>query len=108
MITLLPGSTGKINWSYDADTSLLQLRKWNFKSGDGSRSGQLAVIYKDDEPDQLNTSLLPRFEIEKPATLVLKNVDYTYNGTYTFSLQTKSSFQNERSAVVVYIASKFL
>jgi hypothetical protein len=98
----------KIDWSYVGDISKVNLRTWNFHSSDGSRTGALTVIAFDLDPVRMNFSLIPRFEIEKPATLVLKNVDQSYNGMYTFSLQKQGSGQSELSKVGVFIASKFL
>ncbi len=103
-LTFCPGSTVKIDWSYADALSQIQLRFWFFNSSDGSRLGQLTAIYLNGEPEPLNSSLIPRFEIEKPATLVLKNVDRAYNGIYTFVLYTKSRPVPYKSQVVVVIA----
>ena len=64
----------------------------------------LALI-DDDDPIRIFTNLLD-FTVEKPATLVLKNVNLTYNGTYQFGLTP--SVGAASSVVVVYIAGKLL
>ena len=98
----------KIDWSYVGDISKVNLRAWYFKTSESSQLGELTAIFLDRDPQPKNTTLIPRFEIEKPATLVLKNVDQSYNGMYTFSLQKQGSGQSELSKVGVFIASKFL
>ena len=106
-LTFLPGTNGKIDWSYVGAISQIVLRKWFFKSMDGSRRGDLIVIFEDREPVSKNLSLLPRFKIEKPATLILINVDETYNGMYTFVLIRKDySSDIDTSEVTIYIAGK--
>lgn len=59
-----------------------------------------------------NTSL-PEFEIVKPATLILRNVDDRYNGTYEFSIQGKTfswftprPVRSSYSYVTIFIAGK--
>ena len=97
----------KIDWSYVGDISQVDLRSWFFNSSDGSRIGRLARILADGDPGQQNFTLIPRFEIDKPAALILKNVDQSYNGMYTFNLLDGTSAQPQSSEVVVFIASTF-
>ena len=129
-LTFLPGSTEKIQWTFDDDISLrhrgrvdLSDRSWYFTSSDGSQRERLATIYFDGEPGILNSSL-PGVAIEKPATLVLKNIDLRNNGTYRFQLRIYFHFFhrrysrrterrkfrhrhiNEENEVVVYVAGK--
>ena len=80
------------------------MRTCNFNSSDGSRTGQLTAIFDDDNPGSKDLSLMPRFEIEKPATVMLMNVDETYNGMYTFVLYRKSELLPDISKVTVYFA----
>ena len=103
----LPGSTVKIDWSYVGDISKVNLRAWYFKTSESSQLGELTAIFLDRDPQPKNTTLIPRFEIEKPATLVLKNVDETYNGIYIFGLRNQYPLQSYLSEVVVIIASTF-
>ena len=97
----------KIDWSYVGDIKKVNLRTWIFNSSDGSGTVQLTQVFLDRERETKDTSLIPEFEIEKPATLVLKNVDQRYNGMYTFSLQEQGPVLPEVSKVIVFIASKF-
>ena len=104
--TFLPGTTDKIDWSYVGAISQIKLRTWFFKSRDGSRRGDLIVIFEDGELESKNLSLIPRFKIEKPATLILMNVDETYNGIYTLVLLRRGSSNTDTSEVTIYIAGK--
>ena len=105
-MTVLPGSTVNIEWLFNDDVSQVISRTWYFTSSDGSFVNErLASIIFDDDP-QIENSGLSGVSIVKPATLFLKNVNQTYDGTYRFDL---SSPGGGRSAqVVVFIASKFL
>ena len=102
-LTFLPGTTRKIDWSI-VPTSQIQLRTWTFKSTDGSRTGELTAIIGM-TPDPKNFSLIPKFEIEVPATLILQNVNDRYDGMYTFHLRRRN-VPEEMSAVTVIIAGK--
>ena len=109
-LTFLPGSTDKIQWTFDDDISSLRYRNyrtWFFTSSNGSRPQRLAAIYSNGEPKIFNSSL-PGVAIEKPATLVLKNIDFKNNGTYRFELR-HSFYPGRRftsNEVVVFIAGK--
>ncbi|CAB3998864.1 limbic system-associated membrane -like [Paramuricea clavata] len=105
-LIFFPGSTVKIDWSFVGDISQVDIRTWFFNSSDGSRTGRLARVIDDGIPGQEDFSLIPRFEIDKPAALILKNVDQSYNGMYIFSLQDGKSVQPQSSEVVVFIAEK--
>ena len=115
-LTFLTGSTEKIQWTFDDDISLSVKRgrfrrSWYFTSSDGSqRERTIATIYLDREPRIFN-STLPGIAIEKPATLVLKNIDLKNNGTYRFKLvvsspQSKPAVTTSHE-VVVFIAGKW-
>ena len=85
----------------------LIIRAWYFTSSDGSMVYDLlARIIADGIPD-IYTSGLPGVSIIKPATLVLQNVNQTYNGTYQFYLSGVDSARSSQVNVVVFIASKF-
>ena len=100
-MTFIPGSTAKIVWSFTDDIESFSNRLWIFTPSDGRRRVGLAKIDGDGDVQMLTTSY--QVAVEKPATLVLKNVNQTYDGTYRFSLSTDGS-----SEVVVYIAGKLL
>ena len=80
------------------------VRLWRFTSTDGLfNTKRLARIIDDEEP-RIYESGLSGVTIVKPATLILKNVNQTYNGIYQFSL---AAYSGGDSYVVVFIASKF-
>jgi hypothetical protein len=87
-----------LQWDFDDDMKIVVSRTWRF-FGD---SRILGVISLNRDPDILDQSLT--FEIKKRATLVLKNVNESYNGTYEFTLETKK--MKYVSEAVVVIASK--
>ena len=74
-------------------------------TGDGRRVETLAKIIHDSDPSIYNISL-PGVEIEKPATLVLRNVDLRYNGTYIFTLATASLHLT--SEVTLFVPGKLI
>ena len=100
-VTFIPGSTVKIVWFFTDDISSLIFRSWIFTPSDGRPLVRLARIVDDGDVHVLTSSY--EVAVEKPATLVLKNVNVTYNGTYEFSLSAVSVGTSE---VVVYIAGK--
>ena len=103
-MTVLPGSTVNIAWSFSDDVSQLVSRAWYFTSSDGSFANTLlAIIIRDGQP-QIEESGLSKVSIVKPASLLLKNVNQTYDGTYRFDLSGPGG--GGSSKVVVYIASK--
>jgi hypothetical protein len=97
------GSTAKIKWSFDESVNISKIfsRAWNFVNR-ASSSALIARINDDDDPD-IKTSMLPGIAIEKPATLVLKDVDLRYSGTYTFTVGGDDSGSSE---VTVFIVGK--
>ena len=99
-VTFIPGSTEKIVWSFTDDIKSFSLRSWTFTPSDGQPEIGLARIIGDGDVQILTTSY--EFAVEKQATLVLKNVNLTYDGKYPFLLSGAIS-----SEVVVYIAGKF-
>jgi hypothetical protein len=99
---VLPGSTVEIKWSFDDKIDTVLIRLWHFSNS----STQLATIFRDEIPE-INKDHLLRVKIEKPATLVLKNVNDNYNGMYRFSLTVTTARDPFKSEVTVVIASKF-
>ena len=97
-------SMAKIEWSIEPtlSTSSIVYRSWTFTSSNGEKAESLAQITANDQV-MINTKLYD-VDIEKPATLVLKNVNGSYNGTYTFTLLSPNP---STSDVVVFIAGKF-
>ena len=83
----------------------MSFREWRFTSSDGLfLSKRLARIIDDDDPQYFKSGL-SGVSIVKPATLVLNNVNQTYDGTYGFLLTAPAG--GGSSTVVVFIASKF-
>ena len=99
----LPGSTGNLTWTFDDDVSTLILRAWFFTRSGGSTSERLATI-ADDDNRKIRHSSLSGVEIIKPATLLLKNVNQSYDGVYRFQLD--GSGPSVSISVRVFIASK--
>ena len=100
-VTFIPGSTDKIVWSFTDEIKTFTTRTWTFKSSDGRRKVNLALVVGDGDVRKLTFPY--EFAIEKPATLVLKDVNLTHDGKYGFSMSPGGSAE-----VVVYIAGKFL
>ena len=104
-LTFSPGSTAKLQWTYNCSEYCLVLRRWwYFTSSDGGQIENLATIYGDDEPGIYKSSL-PEVAVEKPATLILKNVDLRYNGTYLFTI-IDGIFNSEVAEILVFITGK--
>ena len=100
---VLPNSTVNITWTFDDEVMKLVSRVWSFTSSD-SVSKRVARIFDDDDPKDFDSGL-SGVSIVKPATLLLKNVNRTYDGTYRFILVEDDA---DRSDVVVIIASKYI
>ena len=101
----LNGSTANITWSFDDKVSTVSFRAWFFTSSDGSIVGKRLGRINDEDKLRIDgNSGLSGVKIIKPATLILENVNQTYNGTYVFDLTAPNG---GRSKVVVFIASKF-
>ena len=88
-------------WSFDDDIKWYSTRTWTFTPSDGQPLVGLAKISGDGDVQLFTASY--EFAVEKPATLVLKNVNLTYDGTYQFLPSPSAS----ASEVIVYIAGKF-
>ena len=104
-ITILPGSSENLTWSYVDDSLNIVSRSWFFTRSGGIKAFLLAQITKS-FGFQVAKDALPGFSIIQPATLFLKNVSHIHDGTYHFAL--KIAGQPEvTSDVRVFIASKF-
>ena len=100
--TFLPGRTAKITWKYD-DVTGVEYRSWTLKKYSNGPAKALASI-SNNETAQKRTTLYD-FGIQKPATLLLRNVNQSYNGIYSFTLAVLGV--PEARSVTVFIASKF-
>ena len=104
-MTFLPGSTAKIEWTFDDKiTSDGDFRIWSFTSADGSFDSTILAYIRGNGSALIRVGF-PVIAVEKPATLVLKNVDNRYDGKYKFRV---SAVTDTNSEVVVFIAGKFL
>ena len=103
-MTILNGSTAKIEWSLDptVDPAAIVIRTWTFKN---SRGGKLEPLGSISQAGDITVSTkLYEVEIKPPATLVLKNVNASYDGKYVFTLLSPGPSKSE---VDVIIAGKF-
>ena len=98
----MKGSTDqKIQWTYTGVNDPI-LRSWLFTSSDGKFNNKILAERFRNNPVSKRTTELD-FDIQLPATLILNNVNITYNGTYTFELSPGSL----ASEVSVIITGKF-
>ena len=81
------------------------LREW--KRIHTGTTETLARIRGDDLERKNTTSLGEGFEVRKPSTLVLQNVDEDYDGRYQFSIVTKDFKVDLDSDVTVLVLSKY-
>ena len=100
-MTVLPGSTARIKWTFKGDPSRAVLG-WYFTKR-GGREEEIAIKFYTGDPTISNSSL-PGVAIEPPATLVLKNVDKRYNGKYRFHASVANG--GGISKVVIIVAEK--
>ena len=98
-----PGENVTIKWSYRNAGTVF--RFWLFESSDGGSAELLASISRNGDPVIEKNISLAGVEIEKPATLVLRNVNLRYNGTYTFSL---AALIGGMSRVTLFVAGKLI
>ena len=97
------GSTAKIKWSLDLSLSSVKIHRfWNFRNSRDGKAVALADITRVGKTDIITK--LYTVDVEKPATLVLKNVNGSYNGTYTFYILSP---RLTSSQVHVFIAGRF-
>lgn len=96
------GSNGKIVWSYDDVINSFSNRLWSFKLSGGTVTPLVKISGVN---GMAIASGVLDVAVEEPATLALKNVNETYNGTYQFALSP--SIGGGESEVVVFIAGKY-
>ncbi len=90
----------------------MYVRTWFLKSDDPRHRTQelpvrtIAYIHDDGDP-QITYNKLPGVAIEKPATLVLNNVNTSYNASYGFRI-IASGEPNRIFYVAVFIAGKHI
>ena len=107
-LIFLPGSTGNITWKFDDDLSKILFRYWSFTSSEGStrRTFFVLMLAGNRSQQKICKGVLPKFDIIKPATLVLYNLNQSYDGTYRFRLSLYDPVRDFTSEVRVFIARK--
>ena len=103
-ITVLPGSTARLKWTFQGDSSQAILVWYFTRRKHGPKEEELAVKFRSSDATPSNSSL-PGVAIEPPATLVLKNVDEHYNGKYRLSVHLAGA--GGTAQVDLYIAGMF-
>ena len=101
-LTITSGSNARIVWTFDDAIQSFTRRYWSFTSRDGRL---ITFAYVIGDGDVIILSSLFDFGVEKPATLILKNVNETYNGTYKFALVPSNGVGEDE--VIVFIAGEF-
>ena len=96
-----PGSTARIVWTFDDNIQSGINQFWIFSPPNGTFI-TLASAFGNG-PVVPNRGLYD-FEAKKPATLILKNVNETYNGKYKFQLAPSTGLGEDE--VTVLIAGK--
>ena len=101
---VLTGEDVEIIWKISGiEASNLKLREWTFLTANTI----LALINNDDKLIVNNGSILNQgFEVRKPSTLYLKNVDRRFDGKYEFSI--RKNLDIALSEVTVIALSKCL
>ena len=87
------------------DPSTLGRRVW--KKVLTGRNPTLATIINDNIKKFNNTILGKGFDVKKPSTLILENVDENYDGKYRFSVSNQDSSVEVDSDVTVVVLSKY-
>ena len=88
-----------ITWKLDVGVPNINFRSWTFDP-----KGIFAQITTDGEVVNTTQNSPGPFTITKPSTLILKNVNIQYNGTYSFLVV--SGVQSTASLVHVFVAGK--
>ena len=104
MIVVLPGTSARIIWTFVGDPSQAILSWFFTKRADGSPTEVIAVKFGTNDP-AISIRSLPWVAIEDPATLVLRNVNDSYNGEYRFHVSVAGG--GGVSSVEFFVAGKF-
>ncbi|XP_028413713.1 opioid-binding protein/cell adhesion molecule homolog [Dendronephthya gigantea] len=100
---LLPGSTAKIEWTFNDKISDVFFRSWAFTSTyPTNRTTTLATISFNDSVAIVTN--VPTFAVQKPSTLVLKNVGRHHDGVYKFAVVAKASNTDSAVTVIIVVA----
>ena len=105
-VVLPPEGLAKVQWQFNVkDIKKVTSRYWYFTSSDGTFDDEFLAQIDGDGTPVIKSKRLAGLKIEKPATLVLKNVNQSYNGSYVFHIVAGSG--GSVSKVTVIIAGMF-
>ncbi|XP_046858245.1 carcinoembryonic antigen-related cell adhesion molecule 5-like [Xenia sp. Carnegie-2017] len=105
--TFLPGEIENITWIFNVSLNAVASRNWRFKgSSNGSPKTLLATVILDLSVINLKEPILPKYDVYKPSTLRLRNITYSYDGTYEFELTRRGGASSFISKVRVFVAKK--
>lgn len=104
-----PGTDVEIAWTLNVNIAHVSYRIWSF----GRFVTPLKIVWTELAAlngnkkffERQNMTALPSFEIKRPASLILKNVNHLYNGRYSFNLGALPI--REFSKVTVFVVGKF-
>ncbi|XP_046857382.1 uncharacterized protein LOC124450780 [Xenia sp. Carnegie-2017] len=83
-LVFAPGEDGRIVWTYSGDINQIFFQGLTFTGA----STSLVVVSRGKVVDRVSNGL--DFQFVLPLTLILKNVNQTYNGTYTMEVSLAS------------------
>ncbi len=101
---VLPGQNVTLAWKIDINISDISYRSWTFIPK-GMRNIFAGIVLDLDVFEYAQNSPGP-FIIKKPSSLILKNVNIQYNGTYRFRIYVHGVYHS--SNVHVFVAGKYL
>ena len=104
-LTILPGSSKNIIWTFDDSPSTVTSRSWYFTSHSGLVKRKL-IAQISSFGTGARKDILPGLDLIDPATLSLSNVSQSYDGIYQFNLRVNTQITPIISRVTVYVASK--
>ena len=92
-----------IAWKIDVNISDVRIRQWTFLP----KGNTFADIVFDLDVNKYHQNSPGPFTIKRPSTLILKNVNIQYNGTYRFRI-TAANGLTTPSDVTMFVAGKWL
>ena len=101
-LVFAPGEDGRIVWTYSRDTNEITGQNLSFTGA----STSLVVVSRGKVVDRVSNGL--DFQFILPLTLILKNVNQTYNGTYIMEVTVDRFYIRLPSPVHVFIAGLYV
>ena len=99
-MTISSGSTARILWTFDDNIQSFTRRYWSFTP---RNSTWTVLAYITGNGPVVPLTSLYDFEVQKPATLILKNVNETYNGAHKFALVPSTGLGEHEVTVFVQV-----